>query len=41
MRQIDPQSLLLGEVWEDASKKEAYGVKRRYLLGDHMDSVMN
>lgn len=33
--------LLLGEVWEDASNKESYGHRRRYLLGDQLDSVMN
>ena len=33
--------IVIGEVWEDASHKESYGVKRRYLLGDQLDSVMN
>ena len=33
--------LLLGEVWEDASEKIAYGVRRRYFLGDELCSVMN
>ena len=37
----DPDALLLGEVWEDASNKESYGRKRRYLLGQQLDSVMN
>lgn len=32
---------LLGEVWEDATTKEAYGVRRSYLLGKGLDSVMN
>ncbi len=32
---------LLGEVWEDASNKISYGLRRRYLLGDQLDSVMN
>lgn len=41
MKQTDPQALLLGEVWEDASNKESYGHRRRYLLGDQLDSVMN
>ena len=35
------ETLLLGEVWEDASNKTAYGVRRRYLLGHELDSVMN
>ncbi len=33
--------LLLGEVWEDASNKLAYGKLRKYLLGDELDSAMN
>ena len=33
--------IVIGEVWEDASNKESYGIKRRYLLGDQLDSVMN
>lgn len=37
----NPNALFLGEVWEDASNKEAFGVRRRYLLGDQLDSVMN
>ena len=37
----DPNALVLGEVWEDASTKESYGHRRRYLLGRQLDSVMN
>lgn len=36
-----PDGLLLGEVWEDASNKLAYGKLRKYLLGDELDSAMN
>ena len=36
-----PDAALLGEVWEDASHKEAYGAVRSYCLGDTLDSVMN
>ena len=32
---------LIGEVWEDASNKVAYGQQRSYCLGDTLDSVMN
>lgn len=32
---------LLGEVWEDASNKISYGVRRRFLRGKQLDSVMN
>lgn len=34
-------ALVLGEVWEDATTKCAYGARRRYLLGGQLDSVMN
>ncbi|MCR4936470.1 MAG: glycogen/starch synthase, partial [Oscillospiraceae bacterium] len=37
----DPQALLLGEVWEDATDKVSYGVQRSYALGRGLDSVMN
>jgi len=33
--------LLIGEVWEDASNKISYDVRRRYFCGDELDSVMN
>ena len=36
-----PDSYLLGEVWEDATTKVAYGVRRTYLLGKGLDGVMN
>ena len=32
---------VIGEVWEDASNKIAYGVKRKYFKGKQLDSVMN
>ena len=38
---FDSDKIVIGEVWEDASNKESYGVKRRYLLGRQLDSVMN
>ncbi len=34
-------NLLIGEVWEDASNKIAYSVRRRYFLGQELDGVMN
>ncbi len=34
-------AFILGEVWEDASVKIAYGQRRTYLLGDELDGVMN
>lgn len=40
-RQEKPDALLVGEVWEDASNKAAYGVRRHYLQGRQLGSVMN
>lgn len=34
-------ALVLGEVWEDASNKISYGKRRKFLLGNQLDSVMN
>lgn len=41
LKEANDDALLMGEVWEDASRKEAYGVKRRYFQGDELDCVMN
>jgi cyclomaltodextrinase / maltogenic alpha-amylase / neopullulanase len=41
MKEKDSNSVLMGEVWEDASNKESYGKRRAYLLGEELDSVMN
>lgn len=41
MKETDEDSVLIGEVWEDASNKESYGKLRQYLQGEEMDSVMN
>lgn len=41
VKAADPDAVILGEVWEDASTKMAYGQRRRYLLGGQLDSVMN
>lgn len=37
----NPEGIVIGEVWEDASNKESYGGRRKFLLGDQLDSVMN
>lgn len=34
-------AVVIGEVWEDATNKTAYGVRRKYFLGNELDSVMN
>jgi glycosidase len=41
VKEIDPEACIIGEVWEDASNKIAYGARRRYLTGDQLDTVMN
>ena len=40
-KRANPEALVLGEVWEDASNKVAYGQLRCYCTGDTLDSVMN
>lgn len=34
-------AVIIGEVWEEATTKFAYGERRRYFLGQQLDSVMN
>ena len=41
IRQIKPDALLMGEVWEDASHKISYGQRCRYFVDGVLDSVMN
>ena len=41
VKTADSDAFVLGEVWEDASNKQSYGHRRRYLLGYQLDSVMN
>ena len=40
-REEKPDSVILGEVWEDAVTKFSYGSRRKYALGDALDTVMN
>ena len=40
VRKNDDESILIGEVWEDASNKISYSERRTYLLGDQLDSVL-
>ena len=37
----DGNGVILGEVWENAADKLAYGERRRYFLGKQLDGVMN
>ena len=41
LKELKPDALLLGEVWEDASTKIAYGRRRSYFTAGELDSVMN
>ena len=41
IRQANPQSHIIGEVWEDASTKCSYGVQRHYFTDNQLDGVMN
>ena len=41
VKRANPDGLLLGEVWEDASNKISHGGRRQYFLGQELDSVMN
>ena len=38
---MKPDALVIGEVWEDASNKIAYGVRRKYFTECELDGVMN
>ena len=37
----DGEAVIIGEVWENAADKIAYGNRRTYLSGRQLDSVMN
>ncbi|SMC95519.1 bifunctional glycogen debranching protein GlgX/4-alpha-glucanotransferase [Sporomusa malonica] len=41
LKETDPEAVLIGEVWEDASKKIAYSYLRQYFDGTELDAVMN
>lgn len=41
VKEIKPGGAVIGEVWEDASNKISYGRRRKYFLGNQLDSVMN
>ncbi len=41
IRAIKPDALLIGEVWEDASNKISYDIRRRYFVDGELDSCMN
>lgn len=39
--EIDEESVLLGEVWEDATNKISYNQRREYMCGEELDTVTN
>ena len=41
MKKENPDAVLIGEVWEDASNKISYSEQREYLCGQDIDSAMN
>ena len=41
VKSVNKEATIIGEVWEDASNKIAYGVRREYFQGKELDSVMN
>lgn len=40
-RKENKDAIVIGEVWEDASTKKAYGVNKRYFTDGVLDGVMN
>lgn len=41
VKRENPEAIIIGEVWEDASNKVAYDEQRQYFMGRELDSVMN
>ncbi len=41
VKEIKPDGAVIGEVWEDASNKISYSLRRKYFLGNQLDTVMN
>lgn len=41
VKKNNPEALIIGEVWEDASTKFSYGEEREYFRGKQLDGVMN
>lgn len=41
VKKQNPDAVIIGEVWEDASNKVAYDEERQYFMGEELDSVMN
>lgn len=41
VKRVNSQAIIIGEVWENATDKISYGVRREYFQGAELDSVMN
>lgn len=41
VRTQNPDSVVIGEVWEDATDKISYNVRKQYFRGRELDGVMN
>ena len=41
VKKLNEDYVVIGEVWEDATNKISHGGRRKYLLGEQLDSVMN
>ncbi len=41
VKELNPDGLVIGEVWEDASNKVSYSVRRRYFTNLELDATMN
>ena len=41
LKEVKPDAILIGEVWEDASNKISYDKRRKYFSHSELDSVMN
>ncbi len=41
VRSCNPNGIVIGEVWEDASNKVSYDRRRRYFQGGQLDGTMN
>ena len=41
VEETDPDAMVIGEVWEDASNKISYSRRRKYLQGRELHGVMN
>ncbi len=41
VKAVKPDGVVIGEVWEDASNKISYGVRRTYFTGGELDGVIN